>query len=61
MVKGLEGKRVEAILIEDGKIVPKGTQGTVQFIDDIGTIFVRWDNGSSLGIVPQVDDYKLLG
>jgi len=31
------------------KLVP-GDQGTVQFIDDIGTIFVNWDCGSGLGV-----------
>ena len=27
-----------------------GEQGTVQFVDDIGTIFVNWDCGSNLGV-----------
>ena len=27
-----------------------GTQGTVIFVDDIGTIHVRWNTGSSLGL-----------
>lgn len=31
--------------------VPKGTQGTVRAVDDIGTILVDWDCGCSLGIV----------
>ena len=31
------------------KLMP-GEQGTVQFIDDIGTIFVNWDCGSGLGV-----------
>ena len=31
--------------------VPEGTQGTVVCVDDIGTIHVDWDNGSSLGVV----------
>lgn len=30
---------------------PVGTQGTVKFVDDIGTIHITWDCGSSLGIV----------
>lgn len=31
------------------KLVP-GDQGTVEFVDDIGTIHVRWDCGSGLGV-----------
>ena len=31
--------------------VPDGTLGTVQFVDDAGTIHVGWENGSSLGLV----------
>jgi Domain of unknown function (DUF4314) len=33
-----------------------GATGTVNFIDDLGTIHVRWDDGSSLGIVPAFGD-----
>ena len=31
--------------------IPKGTKGTVVAVDDVGTIHVRWDCGSSLGVV----------
>ena len=47
------GTRVELIHMEDPynkKLVP-GCQGTVRSVDDIGTIHVSWDCGSSLGIV----------
>lgn len=27
-----------------------GTEGTVEFVDDVGTLFVKWDNGSTLGL-----------
>ena len=30
--------------------IPEGTKGTVLVVDDTGTIHVKWDNGSSLGI-----------
>ena len=29
----------------------EGSMGTVRFVDDIGTIHVAWDCGSSLGVV----------
>ncbi|MGH2116030.1 DUF4314 domain-containing protein [Aerococcus urinaeequi] len=32
-----------------------GDEGTVSDVDDIGTIHIKWDKGSSLGIVFGVD------
>lgn len=54
--KYAKGTRVELVEMDDPytKIAP-GTQGTVIHVDDIGTIHVRWDNGSSLGVVYGVD------
>lgn len=46
-----KGTRVELVKMDDVQAPPIGTQGTVQFVDDIGTIMVDWDNGSKLGIV----------
>lgn len=45
------GIRVELVRMDDPytRLHP-GDRGTVT-IDDIGTIFVNWDNGSGLGIV----------
>ena len=30
---------------------PRGTHGTVQGVDDLGSILVHWDTGSSLSVV----------
>ena len=32
-----------------------GEKGTVDSVDDTGTIFVNWDKGSTLGVVYGVD------
>ena len=45
------GTRVELVKMDDTQAPPIGTRGTVVAVDDIGTIHVRWDNGSSLGVV----------
>lgn len=45
------GTRVELIAMDDIQAPPIGTRGTVQAVDDTGTIFCRWDNGSGLGVV----------
>lgn len=46
-----EGCRVSLIKMEDLHAPPIGTTGTVQKVDDIGSIFVKWDNGSRLAII----------
>ena len=46
-----KGTRVELIFMEDRYSKLKaGEKGTVIGVDDIGTIHVNWDCGSSLGI-----------
>ena len=44
------GCRVELIKMDDIQAPPIGTRGTVRGVDDIGSIMVRWDNGSSLSV-----------
>ena len=45
------GARVELVQMDDVQAPPPGTRGTVEFVDDTGTIFCRWDTGSGLGVV----------
>ena len=57
----LKGKRIELISTTDPYTELKpGDQGTVDFVDDTGTIHVSWDNGSQLGLFPGEDHYILL-
>ena len=52
------GTRIKCIHMNDDCYpVPDGTYGTVQFVDDAGTIHVGWENGSSLGLVPGEDQF----
>ena len=44
------GCRVELTQMEDPQAPPVGTLGTVIGVDDIGSIMVAWDNGSSLSV-----------
>lgn len=54
-----QGTRVRLIFMDDIYTKLKaGDQGTVEFVDDIGTIHVRWDTGSGLGLVPGVDRFE---
>ncbi|CFX07020.1 Domain of unknown function DUF4314 [Syntrophomonas zehnderi OL-4] len=45
------GCRVELLKMDDIQAPPIGTKGTVTGVDDIGSIMVSWDNGSSLHVV----------
>lgn len=40
--------------------VPDGTRGTVMHVDDIGQIFMHWDNGRSLPINVDEDLFRKL-
>lgn len=56
------GTRVELIRMDDPynkKLVP-GCKGTVQCVDDMGTIHVSWDVGSSLGVVYGEDSCRII-
>lgn len=45
------GCRIELLRMDDPQAPDTGTVGTVQCVDDAGTIHVAWDSGSTLGIV----------
>jgi hypothetical protein len=52
------GCRVELLQMEDVQAPPIGTKGTVRGVDDIGSIMVSWDTGSSLSVVYGEDSCR---
>lgn len=46
-----EGTRVELLCMDDVQAPPVGTKGTVLAVDDVGSLIMRWDNGSGLNVV----------
>lgn len=54
------GLRVELIWMDDVQAPPIGTRGTVIGVDDIGSIMVRWDNGSGLSVAYGEDLCKVV-
>ena len=53
------GTRVQLVSMDDQySRLKAGDKGTVKFVDDIGTIHVRWDCGSSLGLIHGVDKFR---
>ena len=49
------GTRVELVRMDDVQAPPIGTLGKVIGVDDIGSIMVHWDNGSSLSVAWGAD------
>jgi len=64
-IAGLEkryvGKRIRCISMpEDPHPVPPGTEGTIEMVDGIGQLIVKWDNGRSLSLIPGVDTFEVI-
>ena len=54
------GTRVELVHMDDPYTsLTTGDKGTVKHVDDMGTIHISWDCGSSLGVVYGVDVVKI--
>ena len=55
------GLRVKLVSMNDPytKLRP-GDKGTVDHVDDIGTVFVNWDSGSGLGVAYGEDRISIL-
>ena len=57
------GTLVELINLDDpyNRSLHPGDIGEISHIDDVGTIFVNWRNGSGLGLVVGVDEFRVIG
>ena len=55
-----KGTVVELVRMNDLHAPPAGTLGTVMSVDDIGTVHVRWNNGSGLGVAYGEDECKII-
>ena len=53
-----KGTRLKLISMEDPQGAPEGTVGEVELVDDIGQIHVRWETGSGLALIPEVDRFQ---
>jgi len=40
--------------------VPDGTEGTVDMVDDIGQLHMKWDNGRTLALTPGEDSFSVI-
>lgn len=46
--------------VDDNENVPPGTTGTITGIQYDGTRFVKWDNGSTLNLLHDHDEWKVI-
>lgn len=55
------GTKIQLISMRNEKypILP-GTIGAVTHIDDMGSIHMKWQNGSSLALIPEEDSFKVV-
>ena len=54
-VKYPPGTRVKLLEMDDPQAPPIGTLGTVTGVDDTGSLLMRWDNGSGLNVIYNID------
>lgn len=59
--KYLTGTKIKLIKMYDPFTPPpSNTIGIVDFVDDIGQIHIKWNNGSTLALVPDLDEFEVL-
>ena len=53
------GTRLELVEMDDPfTSLRRGDKGTVQGVDDLGQIMMKWDKGSSLSLIPGHDQFR---
>lgn len=56
-----EGTRIHLSFMNDPYApVEPGTRGTVDFVDDMGSVHMKWDNGRTLALIPGEDSFRKL-
>ncbi len=55
------GMRVRLIYMDSVESPPVGTEGTVDHVDSIGTLHVKWDTGDWIGLVLGEDRFEVIG
>lgn len=54
------GTVVELISMEDYQAPLVGTMGEVFGVDDAGSVLVKWQTGSTLSLIPEVDEFRII-
>jgi hypothetical protein len=59
-MENLIGKKIKMIQMDDPDPILEGTIGIITGIDFLGTLYVEWENGRSLSVIPGEDSYEIL-
>lgn len=55
------GMRVELVnMFDEYTKLEAGAQGTISFIDSLGTLHVKWDDGHTIGLIPEIDYFNII-
>ena len=60
-LKYKNGMRVVLDHMSDRQAPPSGTKGTIKGVDDMGSVLVKWDTGSLLSLIPEIDEFHIIG
>ncbi len=53
--------RVRLVRMEDPYTnLKNGDEGTIEGSDGLGHILVKWDNGSTLNLIPEIDEFEII-
>ena len=52
------GTRIELIEMDDPQAPAPGTKGTVNGVEDSGSLLVHWDSGCSLNVIYGMDKVR---
>lgn len=55
-----QGTKVRLVAMDDVQAPPVGTKGEILGVDDVGNILVSWENGSSLNLIPGIDEFDII-
>ena len=53
------GTRIRLHSMHDEPDMPRGLEGTVNYVDDAGQIQMNWDNGRTLALIPEADVFEI--
>lgn len=61
MNRQLDGRRVRLVeCLDPFALLMPGDTGTILTTDSTGTVHVRWDSGSRLGLIPGLDRFVVV-
>lgn len=54
------GTKARLVMMSDPWPIPPGTVGLIEGRDALGDYLVSWSNGSTLKLIPEIDEWEVL-